>query len=128
MSESPAKILLVDDEPDITYIVEFILTHGGFEVHKINDSTLALDELTGGGYALLVLDLMMPKKDGFTLLEEIRRVDELKGLPILILSSRLMDSRETKMLEDHSARIMAKPFDPPRLLDKVREIVSGGSS
>lgn len=118
------KILQVDDEPDITYIVEFILTSGGFEVKRLNDSTLAVSELQGDDYALLILDLMMPKMNGFKVVEAIRKIEELKKLPILILSSRQLSNEETEFLKSNNTNVMAKPFEPHRLLEKVREIVS----
>jgi two-component system cell cycle response regulator len=67
---------------------------------------------------------MMPKIDGFTLLKEIRMQENLKKMPVLILSSRLLNSDETALLEDNNAKVMSKPFDPPRLLDKVREMIT----
>ena len=124
MADSVKKILQVDDEPDITYIVEFVLSSGGFEVHKKNDSTEAIPELLKTEYALLILDLMMPKMSGFEVLEELRKEEKLKQLPVLILSSRQLTNDETKLLEDMNAHVMAKPFEPHRLLEKVREIVT----
>lgn len=118
------RILLVDDEPDITFIVEFILTSGGFEVVRLNDSTLALDELKSKSYSLIILDLMMPKQSGFTTLKLIREDEALKELPVLILSTRQLSVEETDFLKNAEAQVMAKPFEPQRLLEKVREILS----
>jgi len=124
MANASKKILQVDDEPDITYIVEFVLTSGGFETTRINDSTQTIPELLENDYALLILDLMMPKMSGFEVLEDLRKEDKLKQLPILILSSRQLTNDETKTLESANAQVMAKPFEPHRLLEKVREIVT----
>ncbi len=125
MAEELKKILQVDDEPDITYIVEFVLTNGGFEVMRLNDSTLAVNELLANQYALLILDLMMPKMSGFDVLEALRKEDPLKELKVLILSSRQLTNDETEFLKEHGANVMSKPFEPSRLLEKVREIVTG---
>jgi DNA-binding response OmpR family regulator len=124
MEGETKRILLVDDEPDITFIVEFILTSGGFEVARLNDSTLALDELHSKHYSMIILDLMMPKQSGFTTLKLIREDEALKELPVLILSTRQLSVEETDFLKNAGAQVMAKPFEPQRLLEKVREILS----
>ena len=118
------KILQVDDEPDITYIVEFVLTNGGFEVSRLNDSSKAIEELLSKDYSLLILDLMMPQMNGFQVLEAMRGEEKLKSLPVMILSSRQLNAKETNFLTNHGAQVMAKPFEPNRLLEKVREIVT----
>jgi len=124
MAEGIKKILHVDDEPDIVYIIEFILTNGGFKVTKLTDSTKTISELLSDDYSLLILDLMMPKMDGFTILKLIRDEAKLKNLPVLILSSRYLSNDETEFLQSMSAYVMAKPFEPYRMLDKVREIIT----
>lgn len=117
------KILQVDDEPDITFIVDYILTTGGFEVKRLTDSSKAVDELQANGYSMLILDLMMPQMDGFKVLEKMRGIDKLKKMPVMILSSRQLKQEETDFLKNHNAEVMAKPFEPHRLLEKVREMV-----
>ncbi|MFH1830231.1 MAG: response regulator [Pseudomonadota bacterium] len=124
MANDNMKILLVDDEPDITYIVEFVLSSAGFEVTHINDSRQAMSELESNKYTLLMLDLMMPHIDGFTLLEQIRKKYELDELKVVILSSRHLSGEETSTLSTLKAVVMAKPFEPHRLLEKVRETIA----
>ena len=124
MKNDIKKILIVDDEPDITYIIDFVLKNGGFDVEKINDSTLAPNSIEENDYSLMILDLMMPKLDGFSLLKQIRDTEKGKILKVLILSSRQLSSEETEMIGSLNASVMAKPFEPYRLLDKVREMVT----
>lgn len=124
MEKGSKKILHVDDEPDIVYVVEFILTSGGFEVVRINDSTEAVANLLKDSFDLLILDLMMPKMSGFDVMTAIRKEPKLKKQPVLILSSRQLSNEETRFLEDMNAKVMAKPFEPHRLLEKVREMVT----
>ena len=124
MKNDIKKILIVDDEPDITYIIDFVLKKGGFDVEKINDSTLAPNSIEENDYSLMILDLMMPKLDGFSLLKQIRDTEKGKTLKVLILSSRQLSSEETEMIGSLNASVMAKPFEPYRLLDKVREMVT----
>ncbi|HYT42851.1 MAG TPA: response regulator, partial [Methylomirabilota bacterium] len=67
--------LIVDDDPDITSSFEQALRDNGFEVDIVNDSLLALKNFKAGSYDLLIIDIVMPEMDGFSLYEEIRKID-----------------------------------------------------
>src|ERR687886_1677249 len=71
-----SRILLIDDEPDIAYLVKAGLERNGFEVDGYTDPILALQNFKCGLYQLLVLDIKMPKMDGIRLLERIKKEDE----------------------------------------------------
>jgi DNA-binding response OmpR family regulator len=75
-NEKKGKILLVDDEPDIAYLVKVGLERHGFRVDGYTDPVLALQHFKSGLYQLLVLDIKMPKMDGVELLERIKKEDE----------------------------------------------------
>jgi two-component system, OmpR family, response regulator ChvI len=70
------KILLVDDEPDITLTFSIVLEDNGFVVDAFNDPLLALSSLKQGLYVLALLDIKMPKMNGFELYREIRKLDD----------------------------------------------------
>jgi two-component system, OmpR family, response regulator ChvI len=69
------RILIIDDEPDITSSFKQVLRDKGFEVDIANDSLLALKSFKAGSYDLLIIDIVMPEMDGFSLYEEIRKID-----------------------------------------------------
>src|SRR5687768_10049733 len=69
------KILLVDDEPDLTYTIKKILEGNGFEVDTFNDPILALNNYKANLYDLIILDIKMPKMDGFEIYIKIREKD-----------------------------------------------------
>jgi CheY-like chemotaxis protein len=69
------KILLVDDEPDITYTIKNLLEENGFKVDEFNDPILALNNYKVNFYDLVILDIKMPKMDGFELYTKIREKD-----------------------------------------------------
>lgn len=71
----PIKILIVDDDKAILEYMQTLLEKDGYQVKVLGDPTLVEDELKGGGYHLLILDLMMPKMDGIETLKRIRKVD-----------------------------------------------------
>jgi two-component system, OmpR family, response regulator ChvI len=72
---NPRKILIVDDEPDITSTFDMILEMNGFEVDSYNDPLLALSNFKPNSYGLALLDIRMPKMDGFELYKKIRDID-----------------------------------------------------
>ena len=69
------KILVIDDEPDLTYTIKNILEDNGFEVDSFNDPILALDNYKANFYDLIILDIKMPKMDGFELYVKITEKD-----------------------------------------------------
>jgi two-component system, OmpR family, response regulator ChvI len=69
------RILLVDDEQDVTYTIKIVLENNGFLVDSYNDPTLALSNFKLGVYDLLLLDIRMPKMNGFDLYQKIRKID-----------------------------------------------------
>jgi two-component system, OmpR family, response regulator ChvI len=74
--EEGRRILIVDDEPDITSSFKQALRDNGFEqVETVNDPILALNSLEAGSYDLLIIDIVMPEMDGFNLYEEVRKID-----------------------------------------------------
>jgi DNA-binding response OmpR family regulator len=72
----PVSVLVVDDENDLTSSLKIGLEHQGFRVDAYNDPTEALTEFRPGSYDIAILDIRMPKMDGFTLCKEIRKLDD----------------------------------------------------
>lgn len=123
MKDKKIKILLVDDEPDIAYVMEFRLQNGGFDVTVMSDPHKVAPTLAEGNFDILMLDLMMPEMDGFEVLGQVRKNKKLAGIPVLILTARYLLAKETALLSKLKADVMAKPFEPHRLLEKVREMI-----
>ena len=69
------KVLVIDDEPDVTYTIKSILEDHGFEVETFTDSILALDNYKANFYNLIILDIKMPKMNGFELYTKLREQD-----------------------------------------------------
>ena len=74
-SSNKKKILFVDDEPDLTSLLEIALEHAGFNVVTFNDPSIALEHFQPDLYGLVFLDIIMPKIDGFKLYKQIKKVD-----------------------------------------------------
>src|ERR671938_580489 len=75
-SKNPRKILIVDDEPDITSAFDMILQMNGFKVDTYNDPVLAISNFKSDSYGLALLDIRMPKMNGFDLYKKIKDIDK----------------------------------------------------
>ena len=126
----PAKILVVDDDPDILDAVTMILESQGYEVVTARDGTEGLDKLKVEHPDLMILDLMMPKMDGFDVVKYLQDSNgsKHKYIPIIILTSVREDaSRRRYELETGLGLdvddYLEKPMSPDVLLKKVSTLI-----
>jgi DNA-binding response OmpR family regulator len=113
-------ILIVDDDPDLANIMRMMLSHAGFEAHSVLSGQEALEWLEGRTPDLILLDLMMPDINGFTILRKVRSSEIIKNLPVVILTAKA--DQKTRM-ESQSAgadAFLTKPINSKTLIDHVR--------
>ena len=123
-SSKIAKILLVDDEPDITFTLKYILEDYGFIVNCFNDPLLALKSYISNFYDLIILDIKMPKIDGFELYAKIREQDH--KVKVCFLTAIATFDEETKMASRVGKIIGIECFiqKPLKNDDLLRKLVS----
>ena len=125
----PQKILIVDDDPDIPEALTMVFESRGYTVIAARDGIQALACLEMHRPNLIILDLLMPKMDGFALLKELRdpKWSEFRDTPILILTSVREDaSRRYELetgLELGEDAYVEKPVSPDILLERVEKIL-----
>jgi DNA-binding response OmpR family regulator len=107
---APVRVLVVDDDKAICEYMETFLTKDGFEVKTLNDPSLAPDEVKNGGYHLVVLDLMMPKMDGLSVLERIRKVDN--DVAVVIFTGYPSLETAVQSMKMDAVDYLKKPFNP----------------
>jgi DNA-binding response OmpR family regulator len=112
-------ILLVDDEERILNFLKTKLKILSYEIILASNGVEALEEVQGQGPDLVVLDVMMPKKDGFETLKELRT---FSPVPVIMLSARGDDSDRIKGLELGADDYIAKPFNPDELVARIEAI------
>jgi DNA-binding response OmpR family regulator len=122
------KILLVDDEPDVTYTIQKILEDYGFRVDSFNDSILALNNYKAYFYDLVILDIKMPTMDGFELYLKIRDMDpKVKICFLTVIATFNEEFRKIRLLlgktisEDY---FIHKPVEMDDLLKKLTSIMN----
>jgi len=118
------RILIVDDEPNIVISLEFLMKREGHAVSIARDGPSALEAIRGTRPDLVLLDVMMPKKSGFEVCQEIRSDPEMAGVRILMLTAKGRDTEVAKGLALGADAYMTKPFSTKELAEKVRELLS----
>jgi two-component system alkaline phosphatase synthesis response regulator PhoP len=116
------RILVVDDDKEIVRLVQGYLEKAGFEVLRAYDGDTALHLLRRESPDLLVLDLMLPDRDGWDITRHIRADSTFAALPIIMLTARVEDTDKIVGLEIGADDYVTKPFNPRELVARVRAI------
>ncbi len=115
------KILVVEDDPNLGQILQEYLHLKGYETKLAVDGEEGLREYETGKYDFCILDIMMPKKDGFTLAREIRQQD--KSIPIIFLTAKSMKEDTIAGLKVGADDYLTKPFSMEELLLRIKAIM-----
>ena len=115
------RLLLAEDETSLSRALVKILEHSKYSVDAVYDGEEALDYLDAGNYDGVILDIMMPKVDGLTVLQTIRK----KGnrIPVLLLTAKSEIDDRVKGLDLGANDYLTKPFAPPELLARIRAML-----
>lgn len=117
------KVLLIEDEPNIVEAIRFLLEREGWEVHTHENGTDAVEAVHRENPDLVMLDVMLPGKNGFDILTELRATERTAHLPVLMLTAR-GQSRDREMAEKTGvSRFMTKPFSNAEVLTAVRDLL-----
>jgi two-component system, OmpR family, alkaline phosphatase synthesis response regulator PhoP len=117
------RILVVDDDKEIVRLVKSYLEKSGFEVFSAFDGETALHVMRREMPDLLVLDLMLPDRDGWDITRLIRSDEHLAGTPIIMLTARVEDSDKIVGLEIGADDYITKPFNPREVVARVRALL-----
>ncbi|MGA7836856.1 MAG: response regulator transcription factor [Ignavibacteriaceae bacterium] len=113
------KILLVDNEHDIVEFLQYNLEQEGFNVVPAYDGSEALEKLIEKP-DLIILDIMMPRLDGFEVFKKIREKEEFQNTPIIFLTAKSGEIDEIKGLELGASDYIQKPISPKKLIARVK--------
>ncbi len=123
MSPVP-RVLVVDDDAFIRRPLEMILREEGFDPSTAVDGEDCMMRLADQRPDLIILDVMMPGKDGFEVCRELQQDPELAAIPVILLSARGREQDRARGLALGAADFMTKPYSPSDLLRRIRELLS----
>ncbi len=115
------KILIAEDTMDMNRVITVALEHNGYDVDSALDGEQASELLRQNGYDAIILDIMMPKKDGITVLRELR--DSHVTTPVILLTAKTEVDDRVQGLDAGADDYLAKPFSMKELLARVRAMV-----
>jgi len=117
------SILLVEDEKDLQAAVKFRLEANGYAVLTASDGQEALDKARTQNPDLIILDLMLPKIDGYKVCRMLKFDEKYKHIPIVMFTARAEEEDKRLGREVSADAYITKPFEPEILLDKVKELL-----
>jgi DNA-binding response OmpR family regulator len=117
---SGERILAVDDSPTILQMIKAILEGGGYEVITAVDGVEALDKARSEEPALILLDVMLPKLDGYRVCRLLKFDQNYKHIPVVMLTAKAGDSEMATGIRTGADQYLTKPVEPDTLLATVR--------
>lgn len=123
MSGRP-RILLVDDEPSIIKMVSKRLEVEGFEVMMAMDGQEALDKAHSEKPDLIILDLMLPKLNGYEVCSMLKQEAQYRAIPIMLFTAKAQDKDEKSGMMCGANAYLRKPFQAQQLLEQIRSLIS----
>jgi DNA-binding response OmpR family regulator len=118
------RVLIVDDEPDLTQVSTSALEYHGFKVDSFNDPQEALSKYKPGLYDLVILDIKMPKMDGFELYQEIKKIDNNANVCFLTASEQYYEEfRKKEFYALDRNLFIRKPIENEELVKEINKMI-----
>ncbi len=117
------SVLVVEDEPNIVLSLKFVMEKAGFSVRIADDGDKALEEIKKDIPDLVLLDIMLPKRDGFSVCEAIRANPDWSSMKIVMLSAKSREADKEKALAIGADDFMSKPFSTRELDERVKTLL-----
>jgi len=118
-----ASILVADDEPNIVLSLEFLLKQAGFRVRTVSDGEAALAAIAAEPPDLVLLDVMIPGRDGYAVCQEIRGNPAWRDMRIIMLTAKGGDIQREKGLSLVADAYVTKPFSTRELVERIRRML-----
>ncbi len=122
-SQPRARVLVVDDEADLVRILQFGLQAIGYEVETASDGQEALKKARETKPDIILLDLMLPKLDGYKVCRLLKFDERYKNIPIIILSARTQEGDQLLAMEMGANRFVTKPYDFAEVLSHIETLL-----
>ena len=121
------RVLVVDDEPDVLLLCRVNLEFEGYEVVEASDGVEALERVREHRPNLVLLDVMMPRKDGWQVLAELKEDEDLRAIPVVMLTAKVQEQDRIRGWSTGAAEYITKPFSPLSLSQVLDDVLAGGA-
>jgi DNA-binding response OmpR family regulator len=122
-ADEKPTVLVADDEEDVRELVTYRLSRSGYRVIGAGDGMEAFELATEHAPDLMVLDVMMPKLDGYELTRRVRAEAALRSIPVILLTARSQETDVDRGFEVGADDYLRKPFNPDELVARVRAVL-----
>ena len=123
-AEERKRVLVVDDEERIRDILRYLLEKAGYEVYTAANGEAGLKAATSAPPDVIILDVMMPEKDGFTVCGEIKRIGRMRDVPVVFLTAKGGERSLRSALHKAAAAFIEKPFKKETVLAVLKEVLA----
>lgn len=120
------SVLLVEDEPNIVLSLQFIMKQAGFDVRVASDGVYAIEALKEAPVDVVLLDIMLPRRDGFAVCEMIKSTAQWAGIKVVMLSAKSRETDKDRAMAAGADDFITKPFSTRNLTQRVRRVLEGG--
>ena len=119
------SVLVAEDEPNIALSLQFIMNKAGFNVRVAEDGNLAILEIKKETPDVILLDIMLAKRDGFSVLETIKENPKWSSIKVIVLTAKSRDEDKQRALKMGADDYITKPFSSRQLVDRVINLLGG---
>ncbi|MFL5705248.1 MAG: response regulator, partial [Ktedonobacteraceae bacterium] len=127
-AEQGKYILVVDDSPSVRRVVSNMLKQHGWEVQMARDGLEALDLISHETPAAVLLDIEMPRMDGYELIATIRAQEQYRTLPLVVLTSRAAAKHQQRAMQLGASSYVVKPYQDEELINTLNSLVYGAAA
>lgn len=124
MAGHKPRVVWIEDDPELLRLSQIILAHKGFDVVAVNDGRQGLEVIQREKPDVIVLDLMMPYIDGWSIYNHIKADAELKSIPVIVVTAKAQAADKAMAL--HLAKVdgyLTKPYDQAQLIDLLNQVM-----
>jgi CheY-like chemotaxis protein len=120
------RVLVVDDEPDVLLLCRVNLEFEGYEVMEAADGVEAMSRVRERRPDVILLDVMMPRMDGWQVLTELKADDQLADIPVVMLTAKVQDQDQIRGWSSGASEYITKPFSPLSLSQVLDDVLADG--
>ena len=120
------RVLVVDDEPDVLLLCRVNLEFEGYEVMEAGDGVEAMARVRERRPDVILLDVMMPRMDGWQVLTELKSDPELRDIPVVMLTAKVQDQDQIRGWSAGASEYITKPFSPLSLSQVLEDVLNDG--